>query len=398
MFQSLTSRREDRMMLLAGYIMLAAVAAIGLVNMSQQGGRWEIAAVLLVAFGVLLARIPEPGASPRKIHLYLAVQSGLVVALFMLAPLDTGFALLYMILSAQVMLLLPKRQGVLWITVFILVTAIAMLGYYGWPGGLVLVLLYAGGYFFFSILANALVRADEERRESERLLNELQEAHRQLQSYAERVEELAVVEERNRLAREMHDTLGHRLTVAAVQLEGAQRLCPRDPDQAARMVGTVREQVREALSELRSTVARLRAPLEADLQLCRALERLAGHFEGATGLTVHLMLPAEMQDLPDAHRLALYRAAQEALTNVHRHAQAQDVWLQLTRQDGIIALLVSDNGTGFHRESARDGGYGLSGLRERAAQLGGELYLEPRSGGGTQLSFRLPLPAGEGDA
>jgi signal transduction histidine kinase len=75
---------------------------------------------------------------------------------------------------------------------------------------------------------------------------------------------------------------------------------------------------------------------------------------------------------------------------VQRHADAQDVWLQLTQHDGMITLLVSDNGAGLP-DVADQGGFGLRGLRERAAQLGGELYLEPRPGGGTQLSFRLPL-------
>jgi signal transduction histidine kinase len=396
MSQSLTSRREDRLLAIAGYITLAAVAIMGLILLYQEDGPWEAAAVLLLAFGIVLTRVPNAGAPLRQSYLYLVLQSTLVAALLASSPQPTAFPMLYMILSAQVMLLLPQGQGVLWIAAFIVVTGLAMVYQYGWPGGMAVLPVYAGGYCFFAILANALVRADEARRESERLLAELQQAHLQLQAYAERVEELAVVEERNRLAREMHDTLGHRLTVAAVQLEGAQRLCPRDPEQAASMVGTVRDQVREALSELRATVAKLRAPLEADLQLCRALERLAGHFEQATGLNVHLMLPEESKDLPDGHRIALYRAAQEALTNVQRHAVAQDVWLQLTRQDAMISLLVSDNGTGIQHAS-NEGGFGLRGLQERVVQLGGEFYLEPRPGGGTQLSLYLPLPEENAD-
>jgi signal transduction histidine kinase len=219
----------------------------------------------------------------------------------------------------------------------------------------------------------------------------LQAAHAQLQDYALRAEEMAVVEERNRLAREMHDTIGHRLTVASVQLEAAQRLCPTDAERAASLVGTVREQVREALGELRATVATLRSPVEADLHLRSALRRLIEHFEAATGLTVHRVLPDELPPLPDAHRLALYRAAQEALTNIQKHAVASHVWLVLSTSDDTVTLLVSDDGQGV-TVSHSNGGFGLRGLRERAAQLGGELHLEPRPGGGTQLSFRLPLP------
>src|SRR5690606_11162904 len=103
--------------------------------------------------------------------------------------------------------------------------------------------------------------------ESQRLQTELQEAHQQLQTYAERVEALAVAEERNRLAREMHDTLGHRLTVSIVQLEGAGRLIEHDPTRTAQMVQTVREQLVEGLDELRRALVSLRKPVSSSLSL-----------------------------------------------------------------------------------------------------------------------------------
>jgi signal transduction histidine kinase len=242
-----------------------------------------------------------------------------------------------------------------------------------------------------------VVRAEEARNQSQTLLEELRGTHSQLQEYALRAEELAVVEERNRLAREMHDTLGHRLTVASVQLEAAERLCTNDPERAASLVGTVREQVREALGELRATVATLRTPIEADLQLGSSLKRLVTHFEEASGLTVHQVLPKEIPDLPSEHRLALYRTAQEALTNVQKHAEASQVWLVLSSHDNAVTLLVSDDGKGASF-SGEQVGFGLRGLRERASQLGGELHLERRRGGGTQLSLRLPLSTEGSDA
>ncbi|RMF31606.1 MAG: sensor histidine kinase, partial [Chloroflexi bacterium] len=311
------------------------------------------------------------------------------------APLSV-FAILNFILSGQAMLMLPLGRGLLWIGLLTLLTGGAFVYRLGWPGGLLTLLPYGGGYLFFGIFAHVLARAEAAHRRSRALLAELQEAHRQLQAYAAQAEALAVAEERNRLAREMHDTLGHRLTVAAVQLEGAQRLIPTDPERASQMVETVRRQVREALTDLRQTVAALRAPLEADLVLDRALARLTAGFEEATGITVHLTLPNAMPTLPTAHRLALYRAAQEALTNVQRHAQADTVWLRLARRDGEIELLIGDDGVGFPA-NAEVGGFGLRGLRERAARLGGALRLESRPGGGAQLRFRLPLALSEED-
>jgi signal transduction histidine kinase len=291
------------------------------------------------------------------------------------------------------MLILPQRAGLAWIAGFGLITALILVANLGWPNGLLAAPMYAAGYFFFGIFALSMAEADAARRKSQALADELQAANTRLREYAARIEELAVIEERGRLAREMHDTLGHRLTVAAVQLEGAQRLIAAAPDRAATMIGTVRQQVREALAELRHTVAALGTPLEADLSLTHSLARLATTFEQATGLAVHQLLPDDLPELPGPLRLALYRAAQEALTNVQRHACASQVWLVVNVQDASISLLVSDDGKGVSL-SAGQPGYGLRGLRERAAQLGGELHIEPRRGGGTELTFRAPLEAG----
>jgi signal transduction histidine kinase len=250
---------------------------------------------------------------------------------------------------------------------------------------------YAIGFIFSGASAYSLARSSAAQRQSEALLAELRITHQQLQEYTTRVEELAVSQERNRLAREMHDALGHRLTVAAVQLEGAKRLIPTNPTRAAQMVNTVHEEVVEALVELRRTVATLRTPLDVDLSLPAALTRLMTGFEEATGVKVNWLLPDELPSLAEAHRLALYRMAQEALTNVQRHAQARQVWLELALENGLITLLVKDDGRGFDPAAAQ-AGFGLRGLQERAAHLNGQFHIESTSGEGTQLCFHLSLP------
>jgi signal transduction histidine kinase len=389
MDQQAASRRENRIFLAASYIFLVAAALVGLPNSSSAPSRWA-EAILLVVMGILLAITPKETSPKWQIHLYLGAQGSLTAVLLFLNPGFTMYPTLYSLLSFQAILLLTARPGAPWIAAYTLVTAVAFFIDFGLEEALYAGVVYAGINTFFGAFAGALHRVDAARRESEVLLQELREAHQQLQEYALRVEDLTVVEERNRLAREMHDTIGHRLTVASVQLEGAQRLCSADPERAASMVGTVRGQVREALSELRSTVATLRTPVEADLQLRSSLIRLMTYFEQATGLTIHRVLPDQMPDLPDAHRLAIYRATQEALTNVQKHARAGQVWLVLAVHDNAVTLLVSDDGKGQSFEGNRSG-FGLRGLQERAEHLGGELHLEPRRGGGTQLTFRLPL-------
>jgi signal transduction histidine kinase len=352
--------------------------------------RWVIV-ILLAAIAIVQLRAPRSGSPAWAIHLYLGVHGGLVAALMFLQPGWTMYPVLLVAPITRAILALPLRLGVVWTAAYVVATAASFAIGMNLGEGLIALILYGVLYAFFGTFAGTLARADAARRESQALLAELQQAHAQLQEYAARVEEMAIVEERNRLAREMHDTLGHRLTVAAVQLEGAERICSSDPDRAASMVSTVREQVRAGLRELRSTVSALRTPIEADLQLGTSLRRLIDHFEKATGLTVNRALPDEMPALPETHRLALFRAAQEALTNVQRHAEASQVWLLLTVQDDSVTLLVGDDGRGLSTRNDRSG-FGLRGLRERAAQLGGELHTEPRPGQGTQLSFRLPIP------
>jgi signal transduction histidine kinase len=365
-----------------------AVTAVTM-TVSSWGSGWPLYAewALLVCLGVLYYHWPE-----KRYHLYLAVQLVLVVPLVWL---DLIAAILGFTFSAHAMLLLPGRTGMCWTAALALLIGAVMAYEDGLVFGLLISLGFGLGYFSFGYANLLRVRAETARKESERLLEELQQAHRQLQAHAQEAEDLAVARERNRMAREMHDTLGHRLTVAAVQLEGAQRLIPGEPQRAAHMVGTVRDEVREALSELRRAVATLRTPPEADLSLPHALERLTAQFEQSTGLTMHLELPQDIPSLPATHRLALYRAAQEALTNVQRHAQAEEVWLRLTSGAHTLALEVADNGVGI-AETAEDSGFGLRGLQERAAQLGGTLALSARPGG-TTLTLRLPSPMDPSD-
>lgn len=369
----------------AAYLTLGAVAINGLLALETTRSRW-MAGVLLVAFGILLSPFLRTEQSERHVHLYFAAQTLIVVSLSSLQLDHSPFGVLFFVLSAQVMLLLPPRPAALWIVAFILLTGISFVHFFGWIGFLWL-LPNIGGYLFFATFGNLWRQAELARRRSQQLLEELQVAQRQLQ-------DLAVVEERSRLAREMHDSLGHRLTVAIVQLEGAQRLIPTAPDRAARMIGAMREEVKEALAELRRTVTALREPLEdADgTPLNAALARLAQSFQDSTGLAVHLDLPGALPALPEAHRLALYRAAQESLTNAQRHAAAKQIWLTVSAANDHVTLTAADDGKGFGVQTATsEGGYGLRGLRERAAQLGGQLILEGRPGGGAQVCFSLPV-------
>jgi signal transduction histidine kinase len=301
---------------LMAYLSLLAVTVVELAFRREDGNGWYLAGLLL-AFALLLAVKPYCKPESWQIHLFLTAQTAIISATLALRTGSEMLPMLFCILTVIAWLALPARSAILWLALFIIINTIHCSFSPKWDYNILVTLPYAVGYIFCGTFAYSLKRTARAQQRSEQLLAELQVAHDHLQEYNVRLEELVVSQERNRLAREMHDAIGHRLTVAAVQLEGAERLIPLEPAKARRMVHTVHEQVVEALAELRQTVATLRTPLEADLSLLSALTRLVTSFEEATGIRVNRSLPDELPSLPETHRLALQRAAQESLTNLY---------------------------------------------------------------------------------
>jgi len=322
---------------------------------------------------------------------YLGIVTLLTVSLLALPPHHEFVIIYFFILSAEATTLQPGKKSYYWIALFILITGVILFFLGGITAALYGLPIYAGGYIFFGAFSTAAARAEAARAETQSLLEDLSIAHEKLQAYAAQAEELAVAEERNRLAREMHDTLGHRLTVAIVQLEGAGRLVEKEPQRAQEMLATVKEQMRAALSELRGTVATLREPLLADTSITNALQSLGNTYENATGIEVSMAFAHNIPPLPNEYRVAIYRAAQEALTNVQRHAQATQVKMSLLLNEDEIDLTLQDNGKGLP-DNADKLGFGLRGIKERAAQLNGRMRLEPNPEGGAQICLCLPLP------
>ena len=373
------SLQNNRLLDLAMYAGTAVVTLLGLQGIPgtpQRAAALALGAAFALNYGLWqrITRMPEA--------VYFGVQAGLVAAMLALGTSAPDmFNFLLFVLSLQAALSLPARRATAWIALFFSVSCAWVLVDTG-LAGLPAMVFFLATHGLCGIFGRSLAAAELARRHNQELLDALRATQAELQA-------LALVEERNRLSREMHDSLGHRLTAAVVQLEGAERLIPSDPGRAAGMVRAMREELKEALAELRQMVAALRSegpPLDA------ALRRLAERFEASTGLPVRLQLPLDLPLLPQAHELALYRAAQEGLTNVQRHAAARHVRLGLALAEGGIWLTVSDDGQGTAPGAVREGGFGLRGLRERAAPLGGQLDLSSTPGEGTQLSLWLPLP------
>ena len=219
--------------------------------------------------------------------------------------------------------------------------------------------------------------------------HELAEANRKLVRYASTLEQLAVTQERNRLARELHDTLAHTLSAIAVQLDAIAAVCEPMPPKASIMLERALSTARAGLDETRRAVHDLRAaPLE-DLGLALAIRTLAANTAARSALELTLNAPDQISNLSPEVEQCYYRVAQEALENVARHANARWVGVSLEQVGGHLTLTISDDGQGFAPESSDlDERLGIKGMRERANLIGGTLEVESGPDRGTTVRLR----------
>jgi signal transduction histidine kinase len=305
---------------------------------------------------------------------YVAVQLALGYLVFGASGAGVGGTLLLMVLVSQSVLLLPLPAAALVAAAIPLVHIGMSLGD-GLRNGLGTLAAAA-----FTAVVTELLRREQRARA------ELADANARLRGYAAQAEELATTQERNRVARDIHDGLGHHLTVVQMQVQAARAVLASDPGKADAVLAKAQQQSTDALAEVRRSVAALREP-RATPPLGDALEGLAADTTAA-GVPTELEVAGTVRGLPPATEESLYRAAQEGLTNVRKHAAAGRARLVLDyRDDGTVRLEVCDDGRGA---SLRGDGFGLMGLRERAERLGGSVAVESAPGRGTTLRVAVP--------
>lgn len=220
------------------------------------------------------------------------------------------------------------------------------------------------------------------------LLRIQREQRRRLAQHASTLEQLTISRERNRLARELHDTLAHSLSGVAVQLEAVDALWNTSSDEAHGMLRQSLVTTRSGLTETRRALQALRpSPLE-DLGLALALRGLSETVAARGDLKLELDVPEGLKNLPPEVEEGIYRIAQEALENVAKHAHAKSVRVQLSQDDNRLALTISDDGQGFDPKNidpVRQ--FGIQGMRERTEMLGGTLEVDSQPERGTVIQL-----------
>jgi len=245
------------------------------------------------------------------------------------------------------------------------------------------VILYTLILLFVFLMVDALLSAHKKQRQ-------LEAAHAQLQQYALQVEGQAALQERNRIAREIHDALGHSLTAQTILLENVLLFWEQDVERAKSYLQEAKQASYQALGDVSRAVAALRDSPSANKPLQMAIPELVHRICQSTLITPTCEI--DITAVPsDELSLAAYRIVQEALTNVVKHAQATQLCVKLSTKPQSLYVQVLDNGRGFD-PSKNTTGFGLRGMKERAIALGGTCQIWSSSGGGCRISVILPFP------
>jgi signal transduction histidine kinase len=356
-----------------------------------QGEPWQVLATFaLSAIYAALGIFGHDLTSERPrlaVHAYYVAQCLLAGAAIHVNPAKGGFFVLGMPLIAYAIFDYTWR-GAAVITVWLYVVSVAVFWSRGASVLMEISIAYLPAFLFTLVFSIITKQASRGKHRAEQMSADLAAANAQLRANAAQAEELATTRERNRLAREIHDGVGHYLTVIKVQLDAATALLSSDPQRAAESVAKAARLASEALDDVRRSVGTLRndeRPPLADM-----LRQLAADATPVPALKIE----GAPRLLGASAEHALYRAAQEGLTNLRKHADATAVTLTLDYRDsGHVRLTLADNGRGIPgpTSNAMNGtAYGLRGLRERIEILGGTLTAANQREGGFALSVEVP--------
>jgi signal transduction histidine kinase len=350
--------------------LLFALEAVELRHDALRTSSWPAAVLIAVRLGLFIT-------------VAALDNSGLSRALFVLVPFTAYFAfgraVSLILAAASLMALLTSYM--LWVP-----------HWYTDVNYVSDILMFCVGLILAISMAGIAVGEQEGRARLEGTLRDLEKSHAQLTVYSARVAELSAEAERNRLARDIHDSLGHHLTAIAIQLEKASAFRDRDWPAAQQALADARSSARRALDDVRLSVRTLRGDA-MHVNLSAMLTDLVRQV-GSENSEVTLSIAGEESGIGSAPLTVLYRAAQEALTNARRHGQARHVSVAVTFEESSARLVVTDDGRGFcaPRQPDQPGrkGFGLIGMQERAALVGGTVEIESGPEAGTRVTVTVP--------
>ena len=364
----------------------------------DDGGVLLKALLLLLAWLVLfvsetfLSRLWRPWFT-----VYLVLETAIVFTLFLLPGSDDFFAVLFAILAMHVLQRYGLLVGAIWVALFVPLTALPLVADYDGPQAAALVLVYTAVNIFLGAYALATRRAAEAHATNQALGRELQAANVRLRDYSSRLERLAVAQERNRLARELHDSVTQTIFSMTLASQSAAILLEREPTQVDAQLERLGQLTQSALAEMHVLISELTPDVLAEGDLPTAIRKDIQR-RAPDGVRVSLEVDEPQRgvaadgELSDAEKQGLLRIAQEALNNVAKHSGASEATIRLCLKRPF-RMEIEDHGQGFDAQRAQDGpGIGLASMSERAAEIGWDLDVESSIGKGTKVVVeRRPL-------
>ena len=388
--------RESRLFFLLVTFVLAgvAIAEVRGISALRAPSRLIPFAILMAVHITLYWLSPRFADTLRRMMTYLVVQATLVFVLTQF-PRDLSIIMgLYpALLGIAVGMLREKRRIVPTVIIWLGLATLNLLLNLGLSALMTWVMFAPPLTFFVVVYVVLYGRQVEARDRAQSLLRELETANTELAEYADRVEDLTLAAERQRMARELHDTLAQGVAGLILQLEAADsHLSGGRAERAQGIVQQAMARARATLAEARQAIRDLREQTSSSPDLASALREETERFTNATGIpcALDLRLPDALPDTLCEHTL---RVVAEALANVARHAQAHHAWVSGVETEDWLDVEVRDDGVGFDPAAitTESGHYGLIGMRERARLAGGTLAIDSVPGTGTRLLLRLPL-------
>ena len=372
----------------AFWIMIGIIAVAIAVEPDLSSGARAAALALVALLGTAYAVLGMPASRSRDVTRARAYLVVMIVVVPTVIWLDSQASFLLFIAYPQVWFLIDRvRYGVIGTVVLTVGVGAAFVATLGSSTETLLsVGLSMGVSLLFSLLLGLwIARIIDQSRGRAELIEELEATRAEL---AAAHHDQGVMAERERFAREIHDTLAQGFTSVVMLSQAAQAQLSRDPSAVPDQLAAIERTARENLAEARAVVAAFSPVALEGTDLAGALQRLADRFSAETGIAVDVELGSAGLGLPRDREVVLLRAAQEALANVRRHADAGAVTIRLRLAEGTAQIEVSDDGSGFDPEAAS--GFGLSGMRDRVADVGGDMDVETGPGRGTRIRVRVP--------
>jgi signal transduction histidine kinase len=348
-----------------------------------------IALALLLLWALVILSEPLISRLLRQYFpIYLLIQTSLVFLLMALPGNPDFMGALLGVLSMQVMLRLPTRVGFAWIGTCAVIMMLLLAKNYGYEA-IALSLVYTAGTVFLGSFTRTIRQTLMTRQHNQSLAEDLEIANRKLVEYSAQLEDLSAARERNRLARELHDSVTQTVFSMSLTSQSAALLLKRDPSRVGEQLERLYDLARNALAEMQMLIVELKPTPTDQVGLGVAVRQLLADNRYRESLTVAVESQGN-QPLSPTEQQSLYRIIQEALNNIVKHAHTDQARIQLHLVQPIW-IEIEDHGTGFDVEKVeRYGRLGLASMEERAVEIGWELYIFSSPGTGTRIRIEKP--------